>query len=69
MFEEAWHYVVVGILTVLGLIGFWFLTYFIITPIVIEAFQLDMHPLHVTLIIFIGGDSGILGLAIWGKRR
>jgi len=69
MFEEAWHYIVAGILLVLGLIGFWFLTWFLITPAVIYAFNLDMHPLAVTLIIFFGGDSGILGLAIFGKRR
>ena len=69
MFEEAWHYVVVGILAVLGIIGFWFLTWYLIAPAVITAFNLDMDNLTVTLIIFFGGDTGILGLAIWGKRR
>ncbi|NHI92040.1 MAG: hypothetical protein EAX96_06015 [Candidatus Lokiarchaeota archaeon] len=66
---EWYHWVLAIVGLAVGIIAFWFLTYYLIAPAIIYAFNLDMEVLPVTLIIFFGGDSGIFALAIWGKRR
>ncbi|MHA1894736.1 MAG: hypothetical protein ACTSX4_09555 [Candidatus Helarchaeota archaeon] len=69
MLEEWWHWIIAISLFIIGIIVFWFITFYFIAPAVIAAFNLDIDVLTASLIIFFGGDSGIFALAIWGKRR
>jgi len=66
---EWYHWVIAIVGTVVGLIVFWFITYFLIAPAIITAFNLDVDPLAATLIIFFGGDSGVFALIFFGRRR
>ena len=62
-----WYYWIIG--AAIGMVAYWFITFFIIAPIVISAFNLDYDVLTVSIIIFFGGDAGIVSLAVWGNRR
>ena len=62
-----WYYWVIG--AAVGMVIYWFITFFIIAPAVIQAFSLETDVLTTSLIIFFGGDAGIVSLAVWGNRR